>query len=188
MKPQLYVVDDFYADPDAIRNYALGKDFTVSGNYPGLRTEPESLEQSEYLKKYIQDNIMHTPITYWGREYNTAFQYTTAEDSTWVHHDETKWAGVLYLTPNPPLGSGTTLYSHAKTGIYEHFPSQFDFNTSSEDAGDLSRWNKEIEVENRYNRLVIYNGMIYHRSTNAGFGTGPHDGRLFQTFFFDTER
>ena len=32
------IVEDFYADPDSVRDYALSQNFNVSGNYPGLRT------------------------------------------------------------------------------------------------------------------------------------------------------
>ena len=30
-----------YNNVDEVRNYALGLDFNVQGNYPGLRTKPE---------------------------------------------------------------------------------------------------------------------------------------------------
>lgn len=187
MKRQLYVIDNFYTNPDEVREYALKREFNVFGNYPGARTEPESEQQSEYLKTFFEDNIVHRKITYWPREYNTAFQYTDEESSTWIHHDQTQWAGVLYLTPNPPRGYGTTMYRHKGSGILEHEPGLDDYNESSEQAGDLSLWHKEMEIENCYNRLVLYNGLMYHRSTTPGFGNSPETGRLFQTFFFDME-
>jgi len=43
--------------------------------------------------------------------YNGAFQYTTSRDRTWIHNDGwNNWAGVLYLTPNAPVNSGTGIY------------------------------------------------------------------------------
>lgn len=186
MKHQLFIVDDFYEDPDSVRKFALEQPYTVEGNYPGLRTGPSSPQDSMYLKKYIEANVISKSISYWGDGYNTAFQYTTEANSTWVHHDETQWAGIVYLSPNPPENSGTTMYSHKETGIYDHSGSTADLNNVG-DAEDLSKWKKEIEIENRYNRLIIYNGLLYHRSTNAGFGQDLASGRLFQTFFFDTE-
>ena len=187
MKSQFFVIDDFYDNPDSVRDFALSQEFSTYGNYPGVRTQCAGDEHREYLRQFFEENVVHRPITFWPDGYNTAFQYTTATDNTWVHHDSTMWAGVLYLTPNPPKGYGTTLYCNKQSGVYEHMDGLYDYNDSSEISGDLSLWHKEIEVENRYNRLIVYNGMIYHRSTTAGFGENQHDGRLFQTFFFDTE-
>jgi hypothetical protein len=36
----LIIIDDFYPDPDGVRAVALRADFSVKGNYPGLRTRP----------------------------------------------------------------------------------------------------------------------------------------------------
>ena len=41
-------------------------------------------------------------------------------------------------------------------------------------------------IGNVYNRLVIYQGDLFHTSLDY-FGTDMHNGRLFQTFFFDTK-
>lgn len=181
------IIDDFYADPDSVREYALGLDFTVSGNYPGLRTEPCS-NQGEYIDniKLSLEKIINKKITEFPLEnYNTAFQYTTEGAQTWVHHDEMSYAAVVYLTPNAPLDSGTAIYRHTLTGIMKHGPEQpLDFNKFSIPE---EQWEIVAEAKNVYNRLVIYDAMYYHRSVLPGFGTNKHDGRLFQTFFFAAE-
>lgn len=182
----LQIVADFYSDPDTVRRNALLKEFNITGNYPGARTQPEPYQQSQYLKKFFENNIIHKPITYWPEEYNTAFQYTTETNTTWVHHDDTEYAGVLYLTPNAPVESGTGIYKHKQSGIYRHEEGAFDYNDSSEDAENLDRWEQIAFVGNIYNRLVVYRGDLYHRSVLPGFGTNKHNGRLFQTFFFST--
>jgi hypothetical protein len=41
-------------------------------------------------------------------------------------------------------------------------------------------------VANRYNRLVMYRGDLFHMS-NDYFGSTSQDGRLFQLFFFNTK-
>ena len=33
------VIDNFYGNIDEVRKYALSLDYTVKGNYPGIRTE-----------------------------------------------------------------------------------------------------------------------------------------------------
>jgi len=184
------VFDNFYEDPDKIRKNVLeNKVFEVSGNYPGRRTGPENLQHSEYLKNFFQNSIVKKPITYWPTSYNTAFQYTTEESTTWIHHDMTTWAGVLYLTPDAPTESGTGIYRHKQTGIYawDKANSETDFNDSDFiDDASMDQWEQLAFVANVYNRLVIYKGSLYHRSVLPGFGTDKHSGRLFQTFFFDT--
>ena len=60
-----------------------------------------------------------------------------------------------------------------------------DYN-NGEVRRDITKWEEILSVGNIYNRLVIYKGTYYHRSKIPGFGNGKEDGRLFQTFFFDT--
>lgn len=181
------IIDNFYADPDSVRGYALSQEFNVSGNYPGLRTSPctnaggyiDSIKNS--LEKIIGKTITHFPLD----NYNTSFQYTTTQSKTWIHHDAMSYAAVVYLTPNAPLHSGTAIYRHRHTGIMKHTPEcPVDFNEFQLVEDD---WDIVAQAGNVYNRLVIYDAMYYHRSVLPGFGTDQHDGRLFQTFFFEAE-
>lgn len=181
------IIDNFYSDPDSVRDFALSLDFSVSGNYPGLRTQPCTNEGGYIdniklsLEKIINKKITEFPLD----NYNTAFQLTLEGDTTWVHHDAMSYAAVVYLTPDAPLESGTAIYRHNITGIMKHGPEQpLDFNNFSipED-----QWEIVAEAKNIYNRLVIYDAMYYHRSVLPGFGTDKQTGRLFQTFFFAAE-
>lgn len=181
---QLYVIDDFYNNPMQVREHALSKDFTTQGNYPGLRSEIE-LSPWFYDFKSHFEKLLNRKITRWPEEYNSTYQYTTRDAETWVHYDATVWACVVYLTPDAPVESGTALYRHKETGIFRHTEdAAVDYNKISTTEDE---WEKVAEVGNLFNRAVIYNGNYYHRSTLPGFGTCKHTGRLFQTFFFDTE-
>lgn len=193
MNINLIITDNFYQDPDPVRQYALNQEFTVYGNYPGQRTRPVFYDS---LKDSIQYIVQHAggKITQFEEfEYNTAFQYTTAKDSSWIHSDQTTmWAGVCYLTPDAPLTAGTALYKHKATGLYKAAV-KVDGSYDSElmdkiylDSRDLSKWEMVDIVGNKYNRLVLYRGDLFHSSLDY-FGTNQYDGRLFQTFFFNTE-
>ena len=185
MNNNFLIFDDFHNNVDEVRNYALGLDFNVQGNYPGLRTKPEETNQLGYLQSFFEE-LLHKKITYWPSEYNTSYQITLEDSETWVHHDDTEWAGVLYLTPDPLLSSGTSVYRHKETLNYKyHSTDSIDYN-DSDDARDLDKWEPILSSSNIYNRLVLYKGDMYHRSTIAGFGTTKETGRLFQTFFFNT--
>ena len=50
----------------------------------------------------------------------------------------------------------------------------------------MSKWDLVDLVANRYNRLVLFRGSRNHRSMDY-FGTTKQDGRLFQTWFFNTD-
>ena len=54
------------------------------------------------------------------------------------------------------------------------------------EANDYTKWDLVDFVHNKYNRMVIYRGDMFHASLDY-FGKDMYDGRLFQTFFFNTE-
>ena len=54
------------------------------------------------------------------------------------------------------------------------------------DSRDFSKWDMTAKVGNVYNRLVLYRGDMFHSSLDY-FGKDLKDGRLFQTFFFNTQ-
>lgn len=186
-------VDGFYNDVDAVRQMALNMEFGVRGNYPGQRTVPV---HSPSVKEVI-GNIIRPyagEITRWETEYTEAFQYTTQRDRSWVHADQTtKWAGVCYLTPDAPLSGGTGLFRHKETGL-DTAPRNPDGSYNMDilgeiykDSQDMTKWEMTNFVGNVYNRLILYRGDMFHTSLDY-FGRDLYDGRLFQTFFFDTEK
>jgi len=192
MRQSLYVIDDFYENPDEVREQALKMHFFKAGhgNYPGVRTDPVSEHDSEIIKNYIQDHILKQEIIYWPREANSSFQYTVETDKSWIHHDATTWAAVCYLTPNPEKEAGTAIFRHKESGVSWYNPvddsTEFNFSKGLANPMDNDLWETITEVSNVYNRMVIYRGNLYHSSMKPGFGTCVKTGRLFQTFFFNT--
>ncbi len=189
MQTSLMIVDNFYNNPMGVRNLALSKDFAVQGNYPGFRTEPEDTTE---VKMYTENLIKDTAgkITDWDSSgYNGAFQYTTAQMRSWIHCDyTTKWAMVIYLTPDAPLSAGTGLFRHNPTGMYSKPDNDSDMATRIEaDGQDITKWTLHTVAGNVFNRAVIYRGDFYHMSMDY-FGNCLENGRLFQTFFFNTEQ
>jgi len=184
MKINLIVTDDFYQNPDEVRAYALSQQFEVSGNYPGTRTKPWLPDS---LKNSIQYIVQHAGgrVTNWFEDsgYTGAFQICTAKDRTWIHADSYNgWAAVCYLTPDAPLSSGTALYRWKETKE----DMRVDNNAPYLDGYDYTKWDKTDYVANKYNRIVMYRGNLYHASLDY-FGDNLYNGRLFQTFFFNTE-
>jgi hypothetical protein len=185
-------ISDFYNNPDEVRAFAMSQEFGESGNYPGRRTK-SFLNDS--IKQIIQDNIrpFAGDVVWWGDDNSGAFQYTTAQDRSWIHSDgTTNWAGVCYLTPDAPLSSGTGIFRHKETGlknwIYtEHTEEETKTAAPHVEGMDYTKWEMVDRIGNVYNRLILYRGDLFHVSLDY-FGKDLQDGRLFQTFFFNTEK
>lgn len=180
----IIVIDDFYQNVNQVRELALSMEFNVTGNYPGTRTQSTNNDSIKpLLEKFTQSKI-----SFWPEEYNLAFQSVTKDESTWIHRDKTVWAGVIFLSPDAPVESGTAFYRNKKSNYYEYWDGcKVDYNDSYEDSSNVDLWDEHCFVGNVYNRLVLYRGYLYHRSKVPGFGTDLTSSRLTQTLFFDTE-
>ena len=76
------------------------------------------------------------------------------------HFDECEYAGVVYLKPSPPKGTGTSILDGAR--------------------------NKIESVDNKYNRLIAYPAHHIHAPTDL-FGNDFNTGRLTFTFFMSKD-
>lgn len=184
MRTNLIITDNFLGNPDMVREFALKQDFGVRGNYPGSRTKSFLTND---LKDAIQTIIWYSggEVTNWFQDqgYTGSYQLTTAADRSWIHSDHfNKWAGVLYLTPDAPVSGGTGLFMYKKNKAT--MSSQME--GIPYDSQDMTQWDKYDVIANRYNRLVLYRGDLFHSSLDY-FGSTSKDARLFQLFFFDTQ-
>jgi hypothetical protein len=194
----LIVIDNFYANSIETRDYVLTQEFKVRGNYPGQRTQ-------SFANQHLKDIIQEYVLPYGGRItdfpmpneknidnndiYNGAFQYTTSRDRSWVHIDGVNnWAGVLFMTPNAPLTSGTGFYRFYDGASCKQDMEILDNKTETDKfSQDLTKWQTVDKVGNVFNRLVLFNSNRFHMSQDY-FGDSKENGRLFQVFFFSTER
>ena len=191
--PVLIIIDNFYNNPMETREHILTQEFKIRGNYPGQRT-------ISFATQEIKDKIQKWIYPFGGKitefnleknddNYNGAFQYTTSRDRSWVHVDSwNNWAGVLYLTPDAPLNSGTGLYRFEDGTRFDReqeIRGNKDFISNC--SQDVTKWELVDKVGNVFNRLVIFNANHFHSSMDY-FGLDKDDGRLFQVFFFSTEK
>lgn len=193
----LIIVDNFYKNAMDTRNFILTQDFTVKGNYPGRRTRSYANEHlKDIIQKYIEPfagKITNFPIprndlSDADKIYNGAFQYTTSRDRSWVHTDSwNNWAGVLFLTPDAPLSSGTGFYRFQDgTRCEQDNKVLNNKKTTDTFSQDMTKWELVDRVGNVFNRLILFNSYNYHMSMDY-FGDTKENGRLFQVFFFSTE-
>ena len=181
--PRLFVVDNFYNNPDQVRNLALSVDYEMDIRYyKGYRSTGQWVMDGT---REAFEKIIGRPIINFNEAYGHCgkFQYTTAEDPQVYHHDLQKWAAMIYLTPDAPIQSGTNLLASKVTGARHADDSNSDQSFS---GGFLDGTKFDIvdSVGNVYNRLVIMDARCFH-SAGPYFGQNIETGRLIHLFFFD---
>lgn len=195
------IIENFYENPDAVRKFALEQKFTyckelqnIDYVYPGGRTQDLS-----NLDKALFDKICTKLVSvFHNSEHDmmrwlitTSFQSVTEEFNQGVIHTDhnTVFAGVLYLTPDAPLNSGTSLFKKNKTFNEEKYQqallqndARFKIGEIAMDTSYHSMFDEVVRVNNVYNTLIIYEGRHYH-AANEFFGKTLADSRLAQVFF-----
>ena len=177
MKLNTLIIDDFLDDPDGIRKVVLnGKIlFNRVGYFTGKRTPP--VDNIDYQNMIIEKLERVLPFKIKMKPLSFPFQLCLAGDETTLHLDPSDWTGVLYLTPNAPINSGTLLF---KEDV------ELKKKLREDDIDGEMRADVMSTLGNVYNRLVLLRGKeIPHRSNIPGFGDCLENGRLTQVFFFD---
>jgi glycosyltransferase involved in cell wall biosynthesis/predicted O-methyltransferase YrrM len=183
-KPRLWIVDDFYADPYAVREFALQQEFEPNLNYyKGSRSNQQYIVPGT---KEAFEKVIGKKITNWTETHGMCgrFQYCTAEDALVYHCDGQTLAGMIYLTPDAPYSCGTSLFAHKDTKLRN----ENDFGNINVFEGgyyDKSKFELVDTAGNIFNRLVIFDAKCIH-SANEYFGTNLTNSRLFHLFFFDS--
>ena len=195
VKQNLIVIDNFYEDPDKIREYALSLNYQQPENHGAVGYRCESGRKildgtKELFEKLLYANIPEgTNIGEWNYSTNGCFQWCNASVPIVYHCDSQKYAGIIYLTPDAPPECGTSFFRHKKYKLRnsEVFSKsdwyQSDLNYK-EPHLDKTQWEVVDSIGNVYNRLVIFDAQYIHGVTEY-FGEDIHNSRLFQLFFFD---
>lgn len=192
-KPELIVVDNFYENPDKVREYAMGQEFKTNELYhKGNRTEKNYIpswakaEFSRLLNMEVTAFVGATGV----------FQYCVAKDNIVYHYDTQEYAAMVYLSPNAPLQTGTQTFRSKITGLYgaatdadvlKFGKTKDEINAMSFNGNNFyDRHNMELvdSVANIYNRCVIFNARSLHAATSY-YGSSKENSRLFHLYFFN---
>ncbi len=194
------VVDNFYENPDLIRDWALSQEFFKGdrGSWPGLRTEllhtlnPQLFDLTLKKLLFVLKDYGYSEIL----DMQTGFQIIDGTWGTgWVHDDDPKLhvAGVIYLNHDAPTNSGTTIYEDQPDFDGSKYTDLFMkdvFSETPEDREQYFKYREEqrahftpsIKVGNVYNRCIIFDTRNWHSADNF-FGNTVDDSRLTQVFF-----
>nr|WP_277923789.1 DUF6445 family protein [Sphingomonas sp. TREG-RG-20F-R18-01] len=204
----LVVIDDFAADPDALRAAALSSTFGPAlQHYPGIRAAlPDAYVPTQLA---VLADVLGPLLARAGavEVVDASFSIVTTQPDALdirqrIPHCDAfgahRIALVHYLTPGD--GDGTAFFRHRSTG----------FETIDEDrapiffgqleaefrhgglpparyvTGDTSLFERTMAVEARYNRALIYPSYLLHSGSiapDALLSSDPARGRLTVTAF-----
>lgn len=191
-------MDNFLADPMAMRTHALGLEYQADNRY--FRGQRSIKKFPWECVKTTCERLLGLRIRGWTENpTNGVFQFCVGGDQLVYHSDMNSYAAVLYLTPDAPPSAGTTLYrskllkarcveecfqQDQPTGYVT--PQMVAKQMYEGKLLDRTAWEQVDVFGNLFNRLVVWDAKLVHAASDY-FGTCKEDGRLFQMFFFDAE-
>lgn len=183
-----FIVDNFYADPLAIREFAQRQEYVQGGlgrGFIGRRTVKQFLFPG--IKESFE-SIMQKKITAWDEHgMNGRFQLNIGGEQLVYHCDSQKYAAMIYLTPNAPPSCGTSTFMHKKSRVYHNSdPRINEVFAGVKTTMDGTIHDRVDSFGNIFNRLVIFDAGCIHAASDY-FGADMEDGRLWHMFFFDAE-
>ena len=195
IKPNLIVVDNFYNDPDKIREYALSLTYDSPENHGAVGYRCQSGRKIQDGTKELFEKLLHKSIPdgnnvgEWNYSTNGCFQWCNAAVPIVYHADTQQYAAIIYLTPDAPPNCGTSLLRHKKYKIRDNkifsIPDWYQSDLQYKEPHlDKTQWEIVDSIGNVYNRLVIFDAHYIHAVTEY-FGEDINNSRLFQLFFFN---
>ncbi len=186
------VIDDFFPEPDVVRNAALRAEYPdapAGAHYPGRNSKlPFSIPG-------LDEQIGHILGTRLKGIRGTAHAKTRIalegdQGASTIHVDPAHWTGVICLSRDEDCVGGTEFFTHKRTGtdrapVYEGDVDQFGYKEPLEvwediinpETNDLSKWHRDFTIPLRYNRLILFRSYLWH-TAGPGFGDRLENGRL----------
>ena len=200
----LVVLDNFYVNPEGVRDFALSLPFTKSRYV--CNASPGTRVRIELDVRHLRELCYHLlKLPKWSIKPTTCqavFTRMRSDESlrpeqTNPHIDGIDMlnaAAVIYLNDNEECAGGTAFYRHKETGLdivqrnselnstYDNYPQK------RKDYGDLiTESNEEWEmidfVDMKFNRMLVYPPNVFHSGYMDRNDFVDYD-RITQLFFF----
>jgi len=199
-------VDNFFENPDVIREFGLSleKQSDNRGDWPGLRTDflhnIDVTFSNTFLMKVLSCyfNFNYENISWSNSQvfFQRIPKFSNDKDDVknigWIHQDlEFDFAGLVYLTPNIDINSGTSLFNLKNENEnwikYQKHKTLLNLNKKIENCEyekefneNSNRYYEKTKFNNVYNRLICYDAKEHHRANNF---FSSCDDRLTLVFF-----
>lgn len=198
------VLDNFYENPELVRDWALSQEYFPGpdGDWPGERTKAiQELNRSfftQFCSKVLglyfdldQTRISYEFLTMFQKIDNYSEDPNSSYNTGWIHADKCLFSGVIYLNPNSDENTGTSVYQ-LKDGADRNLnqPQKHLLyggkNVSEREYSDAisknnDKFEETIRVENKFNRMILFEGNQYHGVPSLYSASG--EPRLTQVFF-----
>jgi hypothetical protein len=202
------VIDDFYTDPEAIRQLALSLEFRrhPGATYPG--GEAVAVRDWSSIRAQLRAHIDEAVDFGNPKPYVTPqglFRLAFASDEKTrldgVHQDAQRWSAVIYLSEPQHCRGGVAFFRHKQSGrlasdrelehqLFGHLAGEAPNEARQEVLKylrDMTHWEEVSRIDMRYNRAVLLMAQCFHMSVGV-FGDKPENGRLTQHFEFYGEK
>ena len=181
------VVDDFFDNPDLIREFALSLDYKPDegGRWPGVRSEQLHIIDYElFMSIMLKIMSIYTDFAYQNVEWqNASIMFHKIKDTGdketnkgWIHIDnDYQLAGLCYLNPGvQDINYGTSIYKRKQDvnfmpferHYYKHMfikGNEVDMEAYKKSLKDYNaRYNETIRIGNVYNRMITYSAPEHH--------------------------
>ena len=200
----LWVVDNFYPNPDEIREQALTLDYKSGRDpskdnhvqYPGWRALTKGTynwhKNRIYLRNRWSEITGKRVVNFEHQSGNCAFNVGFADKENrfnWIHSDDGQdnpeqfkmYACVIYLTPNPPPRTGTLLFEVEGSIYDEQVKTREKYKYYSKIRGNY--WEDPISRESNFKVHTVV-GNRYNRCIiyEASMLHAPEDAGFGTTF------
>ena len=197
MDTGLIVIDNFYDDPDSIRDLALSCEYfpdKVSVLFPnGNAPWPGKMSKEAHSPSWVDAKIsklLQKNLRQMRQEDSGRFRISKEINSVgmfdnMLHADSCKdnyYAGVVYLSEDHQSTPGTIFYERNSTGT-DRLTSIDELKeiTRLGEFNDLSKWTVLTSSNVVYNRLIVYPASKFH-GIGPVFGSTDDTARIVQLF------
>ncbi len=164
----IHVIDDFYDNIEDV--VQLSKTLPYKHNVGGehfLRTcELPCRVTGQRIAEILNIEMDWDDLAWNGDKLNGSF-YKPRKDfiSDHLHHDWYEWGGIVYLNDDLPPTFGTQFWRVVETREYYADTSKEYDHRANRDNQNNGFFEKTDYVSNKFNRLVLFRGTLFHSAT-----------------------
>ena len=205
----IYSIHDVFNNPYEIIEMADKLNYSKSptGNFPGIRSSKLHSLYPEFWRKFMRSIFG----LIWNLDIEKADSYEAhmyfhkmvpfsknkkdIRNHGWIHRDNPAMiAGIVYLTPDADLDSGTSIYTPNSNVIFETDSIKTKEDLYNKDTYNAKKYKKEYEyscsqftqttkINNVFNSMVMYGGDTWHKIDN--FITGKKERLTLNWFLYN---
>jgi len=188
------IADNFFDDPDFIREYALNLPYSkTQKNYPGIRTG----QTEPNLFQYVTEKMMavlypmnHTNMLWGANQFFQKISGKEYKEGGWIHQDHNdQLTAIIYLSKH--TGCGTSI---CKPKAFDKAYRDYELAHKSfinpkvkvekQLKAHNERFKKTIEIDSIYNRLVMFDAAQWH-TADSFLDNDLNEDRLIMVTFFN---